>query len=136
MYLSLILATESKPKIKIDHSEESPPEKDNNEQGQSAKRPILLKQQFPINSNSSLPIFLTILPQPTADLTHALQTISPIQQILDILSHDFRNVSQLIVQFVEVLSGSRIGISGFGALNESVEFHEGVGSHVRTVDLL
>lgn len=69
-------------------------------------------------------------------MSHALQAISPIQQIFDILGHDLCYVAQLVVQLVEVLRGARVGVGGFGARDEGVELHEGVGAHGGGEDLL
>jgi hypothetical protein len=80
--------------------EEPPPYKYNHKQAQAPYRPILLQQQLPIYPHGCLLILPTILPQPTADLSHPLQAISPIQQILNILCHDLRHVLQLGIQFV------------------------------------
>ena len=59
--------------------EKPPPYEDNHEQPQPTDRPILLQQQLPIDPHSRLPILLTILSQPTTNLTHPLQTITSIQ---------------------------------------------------------
>lgn len=108
--------------------EESPPHKNHNKQPQPPNRTILLKQQLPINPNRRLPILLTILPQPRTDLTHPLQTISSIQQILDILRHDLGYIAELVVQLIEVLRCAGVGVGAFGTVDEGVEFHEGVGT--------
>ena len=108
--------------------EESPPHENYNEQSQPPNRTILLKQQLPINPNRRLPILLTILPQSRTDLTHPLQTISSIQQILDILRHDLGYIAELVVQLIEVLRCAGVGVGAFGTVDEGVEFHEGVGT--------
>lgn len=108
--------------------EEPPPYKYNHKQAQAPYRPVLLQQQLPIYPHGRLLILPTILPQPTADLSHPLQAIPPIQQILNILRHDLRHVLQLGIQFVEILCCAGIWIGAFCTLDEGIEFHEGVGS--------
>ncbi len=117
-------------------SKEPPPNKNQDEQSQPSKRAILAQQQLPINPHRRPSILGTILPQPAAHLPHTLQTITPIQQIFNILRHDLGNIAQLVIQFIQVLRGARVRVCGFGARDEGVEFHEGVGSHGGREDLL
>lgn len=108
--------------------EKPPPNKHNHHKRQPPNRPILLQQQLPINPHRCLLIFPTILPQPTAQISHPLQAIPPIQQILNILRHDFRHIAQLVIQLVQVLRCAGVLIGFLGALDEGVEFDEGVGA--------
>ena len=105
-----------------------PPQQKNRNHPDPRKRPILLQQQIPINPHRRLPIFPAILPQPARHLAHPLQTITPVQQILDILRHHLRHVSQLVVQLIKVLARPRVLVCFFGALDEGIEFDEGVGA--------
>lgn len=116
--------------------EELPVEEQNNKESQSTNGSVLLQQQLPVDPNRSLSILSAVLSQSATDLTHSLQAVSPIQQILDILGHDLGDVSELIIEFVKVLRSTGIGIGGLGAGDEGVEFHECIGSERRRVDLL
>ena len=91
----------------------------------------LLQQQLPIYPHRRLPILPTILPQPPGHLPHPLQAIAPIQQILDILRHHFRHISQLIVQFIQVLRRSTVLVRLLRPLYERVKLDKGVGSQGR-----
>lgn len=61
-------------------------------------------------------------------IAHPLQTISPVQQILDVLRHHLRHIPQLIVQLVEILGCTGILVCFLGALDEGIELDEGVGT--------
>lgn len=115
--------------------EEPPPQENDYDESQRAKRPILLEHQFPIDSYGSPPILLTIIPQPRADLAHPLQTISAIEQILNILGHHFCHVAQLVIKLVKVLCGARIAVGRLGLGNEVVKLHKGVGPQGRVEQL-
>lgn len=57
-----------------------------------------------------------------------LQTISTVKEVLDILGHDGGDITQLIIQLVQVLGGAAVLVQLLCALNESVEFNEGIGT--------
>ena len=73
-------------------SEESPPYEYNDQKPNRGERPVLLQQQLPIDPYSSPLILPTILPQPLTHVSHSLQTIPSVQQILNILCHHFRYI--------------------------------------------
>ena len=106
--------------------EKPPPEKDDEDQPQRRKRPILLKQQFPVYPHGRPPILFTILSQPPAHLTHPLQAVPTVQQILNVLRHDLCHISQFVVELVQIGGGTGIGVGFLGALDEGVELDEGV----------
>jgi hypothetical protein len=110
------------------HLEESPPEENDDEQCQSTDWPVLLQQQIPVDPYRGLAVLLGILSQSGTDFAHALQAITSVQQVLDVLGHDFRDILELGVQLVQILRRAGIGICGLGALDEGVEFHECVWS--------
>ena len=91
----------------------------------------LFQQQLPIYPHRRLPILPTILPQPPRHFPHPLQTIPAIQQILNILRHDFRHISQLVVQFVQILRSPTILVRLLRPLYERVELDEGIRSQGR-----
>lgn len=89
----------------------------------------LLQHQLPINSHGGPAILLTVLPQPAAHLPHPLQTVPAVQQVLDIFGHDFSDILELIVQFVQVRGGPGVLVGFLGALDEGVELDEGIRSN-------
>lgn len=107
--------------------EKPPPQEKYNDDAHARKRTILLQQQIPIDPHRRLAILPTILPQPARHFAHPLQAIAPVQQILDVLRHHLGHIPQLIVQLVEVLARARVLVRFLGALDEGVEFDEGVG---------
>lgn len=117
-------------------SEESPPDKDQDQQANAGKRTVLAEQQLPIDSDGSSSVLGTVLSQSAADLAHALEAISSVQQILDVFGHDLGDIAELVVQLVEVLRSARVRVGGFGAGDEGVELHECVGAHRGGKDLL
>lgn len=116
--------------------EELPVEKYNNKESQSTNGSILLQQQLPVDPNRRLSIFSAVLSESATDLTHSLQAISPIKQVLNVLGHNFSDISELIIEFVKVLSGAGVGVGGFSARDKGVEFHECVRAERRRVHLL
>jgi hypothetical protein len=118
------------------HSKESPPNEKQNEEADTSEWSVLAEQQLPINAHRSSSILGAILSQSAADLAHTLETVSTIQQVLDILGHDLGYVAELIVQLVEVLRGAGIGVGGLSARDEGVELHKGVRTHGAGEDLL
>ncbi len=108
--------------------EESIPQKKQHNDPQPREGPILLQQQFPIDPHRRPLIFPTIFPQPLTHIAHPLQTIPPVQQILNILRHDLGHIPQLIIQFIQILRGAGVLVGFLGALDEGVEFDEGVGA--------
>lgn len=117
-------------RLRFSHSEKPPPQKEQYNNPHRRKRSILLKQQLPINPHSRLPIPQTIIPQPRTHIPHLIQTIPPIQQILDILVHNLAHISQFVVELVEVGGGARVLVGFARLLDEAVEFDEGVGACV------
>ena len=110
------------------HSEKAPPDEKQHDKPHRRKRSVLLEQQLPIDPHSRLPVLLTILPQPLAHVSHPLQAVPPIQQVLNIFRHDLCHVPQLVVELVEVLRGAAVLVGFLGALDEGVELDEGVGA--------
>lgn len=109
-------------------SKKPPPNKNKHDQPHRPERPILLQQQLPIDPHRRLPILPTVLPEPLAHIAHALQTVAAVEEVFDVLRHDFRDDLELGVELVEVLGGARVLVGFFGALDEGVEFDEGVGA--------
>lgn len=107
--------------------EEPPVDEDQDEQPQPRKGSVLLHQQLPVNAHSGTTILLTIIAQAAANLAHALQIVTAVQQILNVLRHDLCDIAQLVVELVEVLRGAGIGIGSTGFCDEVVKLHEGVG---------
>jgi hypothetical protein len=89
-------------------------------------RPYLLEQQFPINAHSRLSILLAVLAQSPRQLAHALQAITTIQEVLDVLCHYLGDITELIIQLVEVLRCATVLVQFLCALNESIEFDKGI----------
>lgn len=114
-------------RVPLPCSKEAPPQEKQYNEPQRTKWPILLQQQLPVDPDRRPPVLLTVIPQPRADLAHALEAVPTIQQILDILGHDLCDIAQLIVQLVEVLRGPRVAVRRLGLRDEVVELHEGVG---------
>jgi hypothetical protein len=96
----------------------------------------LLQKQLPINPDRRLLIFPTILPQATRNITHALQAIPAIQQVLNVLRHHLGHILELVVQLVQILRRPRVLVRLLGALDERVELDEGVGPTRRRQVLL
>lgn len=116
-------------------SEEPPPQKDQYNKAQRAKGPILLQHQLPINPHSRPPVFLTIIPQPRANLAHPLETVPAIQQILNILGHDLGHIAQLVIQLVEILRRAGVTIGRFGFCNKVIKLHKRIGPQRRVEEL-
>ena len=122
------LALPNHHRTKSSSSPEPPHQKNEYNQPQPSKRPILLQQQLPINPHRRTLILSTILPQPTTHVPHLLQTVPPIQQILDILRHYLRHILQFVVQPAQIVRGPAILICLFRAFNEAFELAVLVGS--------
>ena len=104
--------------------------------GGYVKTTYLLQHQFPIYPHSRLAVLLAVFPKPAAHITHLLQTIATVQQVLDVLGHDFRHVFQFIVEFVQVGGGTSVHVGLLCALDEGVEFDKGIWSQSGGMDLL
>ena len=109
---------------------ESPPYEYNHYHPHPDKRPVLFEHQLPINLDRRPPILLAILPQPPRHLSHLLETVSSIQQILNILRHNLSHIPQFIIQLIQVLTCSAILVRLLGALHKGVKFEERVGATV------
>lgn len=120
----------------IRSKEEPPPQEEDNDASHRSKRAILLQQQVPINPDGRPLILLTVIPQPTAQLAHALQAITTIEQILDILRHDLGDVPQLIMQLIQILRRARVAVRRLGAANEAVKVHKRIRPKRRVHELL
>lgn len=96
----------------------------------------MFQQQVPVDLDGRPPVLLAVVPQPAADLAHALEAVAPVQQVLDVLVHDLCDVAQLVVELVEVLGGARVAVGALGLGDEAVELHEGVGPQGRVEQLL
>jgi hypothetical protein len=83
-------------------------------------------QQLPVDANSSLLVLAAILTKPTAHLSHLLQAVTAVQQVLDVLGHYLRDVLEFIIQLVQVLCGTAVLVCLLGLLNEGVELDEGI----------
>jgi len=90
------------------HLKESPPDEDYHEQSQSTNWSILLEHQLPVDPYGCLSVLFAVLPQSAAHFAHSLQAISSVQQIFNILRHNLRNISQLVVQLIQILRSARI----------------------------
>jgi hypothetical protein len=88
----------------------------------------LLQQQLPVDSDCRLLVFPAVLAQPAGNVAHALEAVSPVQQILNVLGHDLCDILELVVEFIQVLGGSRVLVCLFCALDEGVELDELVGT--------
>lgn len=109
-------------------SKETPPKEEDDDEAERCERSVLLQHQLPVDSYCSFPIFRSIFPQPTTHLAHPLKTVASVQQILDILGHDFGYILELVVQLVQIPGCSRVLVGLLGALNECIKFDECVGS--------
>lgn len=116
--------------------EEPKPDKQQDDEDETAYGRILLQEQVPVDLDGGLAVLLAVVPQPRAHLAHTLQAVSSVQQVLDVLGHDLGHVAQLVVELVEVLGGARVGVRGLGAADEGVELHEGVRPQRGAVQLL
>lgn len=115
--------------------EEAQIDKQQHQEANTRKGPILLQQQLPVDPHRRSPIPLTIIPQPATHLPHAIQTIPPIEQILDILRHDLCNIPQLIIQLVQVLRRARIRIRRPRLGNKTIEIHKRIRTQRRIMRL-
>lgn len=120
----------------VSPSKEAPPYKDDHDEPQAPQRPVLFQQQVPVDPDGGPPVLLAVVPQPAADLAHALEAVAPVQQVLDVLVHDLCDVAQLVVELVEVLGGAGVAVGALGLGDEAVELHEGVGPQGRAEELL
>lgn len=73
---------------------------------------------------------------PSLLLTHLLQRVSTIEQVLDILGHDLGHVLQLVVESAEIVGCARILICFLRALDEAIELGVLVRSKLRVVDFI
>lgn len=116
-------------------SEKSPVDEDEDDESQTCKGRVLLDEQLPVDADGGAAVLLAVVAQAGAQLAHAFKTVATIQQILDVLGHNLGNITQLIVDLVEVLGSTGVGVGGLALGNEVVELHEGVGPQRRRVDL-
>jgi hypothetical protein len=86
----------------------------------------LLQQQFPIDAYSCLSIFLAVFAQSTRQLAHTLQAVTTIQKILYVLRHNLGDITELVVQLVEVLRCATVLVQFLCALNKGIEFNKGI----------
>lgn len=98
------------------------------QQFSSPEQSYLAQQKFPIDPDSCLAVFPAVLAEPAAHISHALQTVSSVEQILNVLCHDLGDILQLIVQLVQVLGGSAVLVRLLGPLDEGIELDEGIGA--------
>lgn len=115
--------------------EETPVEEDDNDEANGGKGTVLLEQQLPVDPYSRPPVLFGIVSQPAADLAHAVEAITSVEQVLDVLGHDLCDVAQLVVELVEVLGGAGVGVRGARLGDEVVKLHEGVRPQARVVQL-
>ena len=94
------------------------------------KETYLLHQQLPINPNSSLPILSAIFSQTSGELAHAFQTVSTVQEILNILCHHLGYISEFIIYLVEILRRATVLVNFACTLDKGIEFDECVWSQV------
>lgn len=94
------------------------------------KRTHLFYQQLPIDAHSGLFVLHAIFSQTSRKFTHPFQTVTTIQQILDVLGHDFRNILELIIYPVETLRCAAVLVELLGALDKGVKFDKGVWSQI------
>lgn len=57
----------------------------------------LLYQQLPVDAHRSLLVLPAILPQAPRQFTHPFQAVPTVQQVFNVLGHDFRDILQLVV---------------------------------------
>lgn len=107
-------------------SKESPPQEDDDKQTQPRKGAVLFQHQLPIDSDGRLPVFLAVLSQSSAHLTHLFQAVSTVQQVLYVLGHDFGHVLELIIQLVEIAGRACVLIRLLRLLDEPIEFDVGI----------
>lgn len=81
----------------------------------------LLQQQLPVDPYCRLLVLPAVFPQSARDVAHALQAVSSVQQVFDVLCHDLGHVLQLIIELVQVLCRSGVLVCLLCALNEGVE---------------
>lgn len=113
---------------------EAPVDENQDEEAQTSKGAILLEHKLPVDAHRSPTILFAIIPQPTANLSHALKIITTVKQVLNILSHDLRNVAQLIIKLIKILRSAGVSVSSARLCDEVVKLHEGVGAEGRVVD--
>lgn len=87
----------------------------------------LFYEQLPVDAHGGLLILSAVFSQTPRQLAHPLKTVSSVQQILDILRHNLRDISKLIVHLVEVLRRPAILVQLLRALDKRVEFDKGIG---------
>lgn len=116
--------------------EESPVDKHQKDEAQSRQRTILLQQQLPVDTHSRPSVLFAIVAKTAANLAHLLEVVAAVQQILDILGHDFRDVAQLVVELVEVLRRARVGIRRARLGDEAVKVHKRIRPQRRVVHLV
>lgn len=116
-------------------SKEPPIQEDENNKAKTGKGPVLLQHELPVDPHGGPAILLAVVAQAGAYLSHALEAISTVQQVLNVLCHNLCHVAQLVIEAVEVRRGARVGIGGLCLCDEGVELHKGVGSEGGGVDL-
>jgi len=109
-------------------SPESPDQKDEYDQPQRPKRPILLQQQLPIDPHRCALVLGRVLSKPTTHIPHLLQAVSAVQQVLDVLCHDLRDILELVVQARQVVSRAGVLVCLLCPLDIAVELAVRVGS--------
>lgn len=88
----------------------------------------LFQQQFPVDAHRSLLVLPAILPQAPRQFAHPLQAVSTVQQILNVLGHNLRDILQLVVNPVEVLRRTTVLVQLLGTLDECIELNESIRS--------
>lgn len=121
--------------LHIQRLKETPVDEDQDNEAEHGKRPVLLQQQLPVDAHRRTPVLLAVVAQPAADLAHLVQVVAAVQQVLDVLGHDFCHVAQLVVELVEVLRGAGVGVRRARLADEVVKVHKRIGSQARVLHL-
>lgn len=112
-------------------SPEAPDQQDQDDKSESSEWTILLEQQLPVDPDGRPFILCRVFSQSTAHISHLLQAVSSVQQVLDVLCHHLRHVFQLVVQSTQVVRGAAILVRLLRALNEAFELAVLVWSKLR-----
>ena len=86
----------------------------------------LLQQQLPIDPHRGLLVLPAVFSQPARDISHSLQAVSSVEQVLDVLGHDLGHILQLVVELVQVLCCTRVLVRLLRALDEGIELDKGI----------
>ena len=101
--------------------QEAPNEEDHDDGSKGRNRSILLQQQLPINPHSRTLVLRRVLAQPTAHISHLLQAITAVKQVVDVLCENGAHALELFIQILQIRLRAAVLVRLLCALDVALE---------------